>query len=188
MWSEYLWQHATNDNEKVMSRFYGVFANEYKPIYLILTNKEVVFERYGKQGCAIIPALFSFKEEIDCDELVKNFIKILQKSKYRFLPLYKFLRDDSGFEGFFPFFAVFPRINTGNAIKEDYDNFQNFSEFILERCSEFSLTPFLTKSQECGLNHLKKETYFANPFPTTYSELMRRTLSGEIMLLPKFSI
>ena len=188
MWSEYLWRHATNDNEKVLFRFYDISANEYKPIYLILTNKEVVFERYGKQGCAIIPALFSFQEQKDCDEMVKNFIKTLQKRKYRFLPLYKFLRDDSGFEGFFPFFAVFPRINTGCVIKEEYDDFQNFSEFILEKCREFSLAPFLTKSQECGLNHLKKETYFANPFPTTYSELMRRTLSGEIMLWPKFAI
>ena len=185
MWSEYLWQHATNDNEKVMFRFYGMLANEYKPIYLILTNKEVVFERYGKLGCAIIPALFSFHEQKDCDEMVKIFIKTLQKSKYRFLPLYKFLRDESGSEGFFPFFAVFPRINAGGVIKEEYDDFQNFSEFILEQCREFSQTPFLTKSQECGLNHLKKETYFANPLPTTYSELMQRTLSGEIMLLPK---
>ena len=188
MWSEYLWQRTTNDNEKVMFRFYGMLANEYKPVYLILTNKELVFEKYGKQGCAIIPALFSSQEQKDCDEMVKKFIQALQKSKYRFLPLYKFLRDDSGFEGYFPFFAVFPRINTGGTIKDEYDIFQNFNEFILELCREFSLTPFLTKSQECGLNHLKKETYFANPLPTTYSELMRRTLSGEIMLLPKFAM
>lgn len=183
MLSKNIWQPAVNDKEKVMFRFYGQLANEYKPIHLNLTCKGKVFECYGKKGCAIIPAPFSFDDQEKSDEMTKRFIDALQKSGYSFLPLYKFLQMDSGEEEYVPYFVVFPHINTGT-IKEEYRSFQDFSEFILDLCKEFKQVPILTNSQNMGLEYIRKGTYFANPFPTTYSERMRRSLHGEIMLQP----
>ena len=136
---------AENEKARVMSRYYGIESNPYKPILVEKVTLDRIIKKHGDNGYVIISANRSDMEEERNDSATKSLIMDITQSGYSYLPVYGGYRNTSnGVEDSYePSFIVFNYDVDG----EERD-FKDLYEFALSMCDKYEQHSVLIKAPD----------------------------------------
>jgi hypothetical protein len=137
-----LHKKASNMNEDVMNRFYGIKSNRNKPVRIDEVTLDRVLKKHGNNGMINISANRSDEPQDVNDKNTKELIRDLKRSGYSYLPTYGGYRGADGEEGDYePSFVVFNYDVNGNA-----GDFDELRQFALTLCGKYNQDCVLIKA------------------------------------------
>ena len=147
-----LHKKASNINEDVMAKYYGIYSNKNKPVLVEGITLDRIIYKHGKNGLIGISANRTDMPQERNIAKTKELISDIQKSGFSYLPTYGGYRSPQGVEDDYePSFIVFNYTNDGE--KGDFDELRNLA---ILWCGKYEQHSVLVKAPNANPIYLDK--------------------------------
>lgn len=148
-----LHQKASNINEDVMAKYYGIYSNKNKPVLVEGITLDRIIKKHGNNGLIGISANRSDMPQERNVIKTKELINDIRRSGFSYLPTYRGYRSTNGVEDDYePSFLVFNYSDDG---KER--NFEELKNLALLWCGKYEQHSVLVKAPNENPIYLDKE-------------------------------